>query len=221
MIGSTKIDESPIEERQYDCKPGGQTGRFFKPAYPAKIPGKSLYSSSRFGYLFPLSSKADFCVRCDNRKPGGGAQDAGCAVGMECGGNGIANSIEWTWADRSGHEQLGGSAKIAESGVDIVVNTDIDDLHLQAPELIESATRRLHPNDILMIALPLRSHWEILLITMRVWWERWTGGHSQFWSRRRLSALLQSCGFMNLESIKIRASSRRRPIIILVAKKTS
>lgn len=161
-----------------------------------------------------------FCVRCDNQKPSGGAQDAGCAVEMECGGNGIANSIEWTRADGSRHEQLSGPSKTEESGVDIVVNTDIDDLHLQAPELIESAIRRLRPNGILMIALPLRSHWEILLITVRAWWERWTGGHAQFWSRRRLSALLESCGFMNLESIKIRASSRRRQIIILVAKKT-
>ncbi|MCP5133477.1 MAG: methyltransferase domain-containing protein [Gammaproteobacteria bacterium] len=100
------------------------------------------------------------------------------------------------------------------------MNTDIDDLHLQAPALIESAIRRLRPNGILMIALPLRSHWEILLITVRAWWERWTGGHFQFWSRRRLSALLESRGFMNLESIKIRTSSRRRQIMILVAKKT-
>lgn len=161
-----------------------------------------------------------FCVRCDNRRPGGGAQDAGCAVGMECGGNGMANSIEWTWSDRSRHGQSSDPSEIEESGVDIVVNTDIDDLHLQAPELIESATRRLRPNGILMIALPFRSNWEIVLITARTWWERWNGGHAQFWSRRRLSALLESCGFMNLESIKIRASSRQRQIMVLVAKKT-
>ena len=160
-----------------------------------------------------------FCVRCGNQKPNGGVQDAGCAVGMECGGNGMANSIEWTWSDRSKHEQSNDPSKTEESGVDIVVNTEIDDLHLQAPALIESATQRLRPNGILMIALPFRSNWEIVLITARTWWERWNGGHTQFWSRRRLSALLESRGFMNLESIKIRASSRRRQIMILVAKK--
>lgn len=94
---------------------------------------------------------------------------------MECGGNGIANSIEWTWADQSGHEQLGGSAKIAESSVDIVVNTDIDDLHLQAPELIESAARRLRSNGILIIALPVRGLWETLWIAVRVRWSHWNG----------------------------------------------
>ena len=160
------------------------------------------------------------CVKCGNRKPGNDRQDAGCAVEMECGGNGMANPIKWTLADRFRQRQPVDPSKAEENDVDLVVYTEIDDLHLQASTLVESAIQRLRPQGILMIALPVRSGWETLWSAVRNRWNHRSGGHPQFWSRQQLSALLESRSFTILESIKTRALSDRWPAIILVARKT-
>ncbi len=161
------------------------------------------------------------CLRCGNRKPNHDRQEAGCAVGMECGGNGTANSIKWTSANKSPGERIDGPCGVEESGVDLVVDIEVNDPHLRASALIESANRWLHRNGILMIVLPVWSAWETLWIATRAWWDYWNGSDAQFWSRQALSALLESSGFTILESIKVRALSNQRRAIVLVARKTS
>ncbi len=97
---------------------------------------------------------------------------------------------------------------------------EIDDSHLEAPALLESVARRLRPQGILMVALPMRGRWETLWIAARDWWDHRAGGRVCFWSRERLRATLESHGFTILESIKIKTFSGRRPAIVLVARKT-
>lgn len=159
------------------------------------------------------------CVRCGNRKPGNVRQDAGCAVEMECGGNGTANPVQWTLADGFGQKKPVGSLQAEENDVDIVVHTEIDDLHLQASTLIELSSQRLRPNGILMIVLPVHGGWETLWHIAWTWWDHPSSRQAQFWSRQRLSALIESQGFKILESIKIKKSSTQREAIVLVARK--
>ena len=161
------------------------------------------------------------CVKCDRARLGHDRQDAGCAVEREFGGNGTANPVQWAPDPRFIRQQLpGGASQTEEAGVDIVVHTVLDDLHLHAPALVESALQRLRPHGILMIALPARGDWETLWSTVRVWWARRCGGHAQFWSRQRLSALLESHSFKILETVKIKSLSGQGQAIVLVARKT-
>ncbi|MCB1825743.1 MAG: hypothetical protein KDJ54_14630 [Candidatus Competibacteraceae bacterium] len=162
-----------------------------------------------------------FCMRCGNRKPDPGGQEAGCAVGKECGGNGMANSHEWMSMGGSRWERVGCLARMEDSDVSMIVNPDINDSYPKAATLIESANQRLCPNDILMITLPVRGHWETLWSAVGAWWDRWNGSSdAQCWSWQRLSALLESHGFTILESIKVKTLSKRRHAIVLVARKT-
>ncbi|QQS54151.1 MAG: hypothetical protein IPM89_15275 [Candidatus Competibacteraceae bacterium] len=159
------------------------------------------------------------CLRCGNQKPDHDRQEAGCAVGMKCSGNGTANSFKWSSANEFPGGRLGSPCLAEESGVDLVVDVEVNDLHLKASELIDSVDQSLHPKGILMIALPVWDAWEMLWITARAWWDYWNGSDARFWSRQALSALLESRGFTILESIKVRVSSQRQAIV-LVARKT-
>ena len=111
--------------------------------------------------------------------------------------------------------------RVEESSIDIIVTTEADDLGLEISKLISSASRQLHTNGILLIALPIHHGWETLWLAARILWSRWNGKHARFWSRQRLSTMLESCGFTILESIKVRALPDQRQAIVLVARKTS
>jgi SAM-dependent methyltransferase len=160
------------------------------------------------------------CLKCDQGQPDDHAQDAGCAVEMDCGGNGTVNPIQWAVEDRPSQKQFGDSSQTEKSEVDLVVHGEIDDSHLEAPALVELVARRLRPQGILMIALPMRGRWETLWIAARAWRDYRGNGRVCFWSRQRLRAVLESHGFTILESIKLKTFSGRRPAIILVARKT-
>ena len=159
------------------------------------------------------------CLKCDQGQPDNNGQDAGCAVEMECGGNGTVNLIQWTAEYRPRQKHFGDSSQTEKSEVDLVVHGEIDGSHLDAPALLESVARRLRPQGILMIALPMRGRWETLWIAARDWWDYRNGGRLRFWSGQRLRAILESHGFTILESIKLKTFSGRRPAIILVARK--
>jgi len=160
-------------------------------------------------------------MKCSRGRPDHDRQDAGCAVEREFGGNGTANPVQWALDHRFRQKPPGGASRTEEAGVDIVVHTVLDDLHLHAPALVESALRRLRPHGILMIALPVRGDWETLWSTVRAWWARRRGGPALYWSRQRLSALLESHSFKMLETVKIKSLSGQGQAIILVARKTS
>jgi len=181
---------------------------------------KYLYSSLGVRYLRPIWRSRILCLKCDQRQPDDHAQDAGCAVEMECGGNGTVNLIQWAVDDRSRQKQFGDSSQTEKSEVDLVVHGEIDDPHLEAPALLESVARRLRPQGILMIALPMRGRWKALWIAARAWRSCRYDGHISFWSPERLRATLESHGFTLLESIKLKTFSGRRPEIVLVARKT-
>ncbi len=161
-----------------------------------------------------------FCMRCGNRKPDQGGQETDCTVGKECEGNGMTNSRDWTSIGKSRWGRFDCLSRMENSDVSMIINPDINDSYPKAAKLIESANQRLCPNDILMITLSVRGHWETWWSAVRAWWDRRNDNDARFWSRQRLSALLESRGFTILESIKVKTLSRRRYAIVLVARKT-
>jgi hypothetical protein len=173
------------------------------------------YVSTRY------EAKRIACRRCGLQKaaePGQATESSGCGAH---GGNGTAYSSACKRANSSEHdEQYSDFSGSAETCVDIVVMNDTDGLQKKAPDLIEDADRRLCPEGILMIVLPVRDTLQTAVISAASWLARRNQDHVPFLSRQQLSGLLKSRGFTILESIRVRGQAGQTQATVLVARKT-
>jgi len=153
-------------------------------------------------------------------------QDAGYVVDRKSGGDDMANPAERApTGSISKGEMHDGPRDPGATDFDMVVSTEVDELHFKPFALLEFAARELRHDGIFMILMPDHpDHLKSVLSTIsHLWHKRYPPSENddyiKVWSRESLKPLLESYGFTVLESIGVRHPSSRRKTIILVARK--
>ena len=107
---------------------------------------------------------------------------------------------------------------------DLVISTEVIE-HLYEPkELIAYAAKALAPTGYLIISTPYHGYWKNLALSIAGKWDHhhgvdWAGGHIKFFSRRTLTALLESQGFIVTDFIGVGRFPRLWKSMVLVARR--
>lgn len=91
-------------------------------------------------------------------------------------------------------------AQIQEADFDAVVSTEVIEHLLLPRQLLRLASAKLRPGGLLLLTTPYHGYLKNLALSLFNRWDshhapQWDGGHVKFWSRRTLTALLQSENF--------------------------
>ena len=126
-------------------------------------------------------------------------------VGMEPSGSGIAIARQSVpgvaFYEHGVYDDPG---NIPEGDFDLAVSTEVIEHLFQPSALLKFAAAKLKPGGVLVVSTPYHGYLKNLAISLANGWDRHhaplsDGGHIKFWSRRNLTALLESCGFRVLD----------------------
>jgi 2-polyprenyl-3-methyl-5-hydroxy-6-metoxy-1,4-benzoquinol methylase len=128
--------------------------------------------------------------------------EAGCqAVGIDPSETGIANARALVPAGR--FYRLGvydASELLPDAEFDAAISTEVIEHLVRPAALPQFAWRKLRRDGILIVSTPYHGYLKNLVLAVLGKWDLhhgalWEGGHIKFWSRRTLTALLESNGF--------------------------
>ncbi len=111
-----------------------------------------------------------------------------------------------------------------QSCFDLVVSTEVIE-HLYSPQLlVQFAHRVLCDNGTLIITTPYHGYLKNLVLSIFDKWDHhhtahWEGGHIKFWSKKTLTALLESHGFRVTKVTGVGRTPYLWKSMVLVAKK--
>jgi hypothetical protein len=136
----------------------------------------------------------------------------------------MAVDTEYGDSNFTGSSDLSPPNSIQDIGFDMAISAESSRPFSEPSLLIKHAAKKLRPDGIFILPMPYHGGLNNWLISLREWWNPdcftvWDGGYVDCWSKKRLTALLASHGFMLIETIHVRGLSLQWEAMILVARK--